>query len=238
MCRMAAFSMRQHANVSWIIEYVKHMALCGQKGPHSDGWGYVLIGDDRKIECKSLIPAYDDKDMLLTDDQKFNIGIVHARQASKGLPKTKMQLHPFYKDGKYFAHNGTISTANRKNVFSSDTYDFFEHVLPFNDFEELIRLVREYAKSEEFSGINFLLIDEAEDSLYVGCCYGSKEDEDYFTLYYSCEDDCFSVFSENPLGKALGNYEPMKNGEVFKVLAGKIVERRNLFDECTITQRE
>lgn len=235
VCRMAAFSVKGCEDISWVVEYVKQMAHFGKKGPHCDGWGYVLLNRNKKIEYKSILPAYEDQKSPKLNDEKFKMGIVHARLASNGLDKTRLQLHPFYKDGKYFAHNGTIVTASRQNPFNSDTYDFLEHVSSYASFDELVKSVREYGEVNEFSGMNFLMINELSDELYVGCYYApSQENEDYFTFYYGCDDERFFVFSERPVNDYSGipssQYNSMRNGEIFKVSSGKIVERRNIFD--------
>jgi len=235
MCRMAAFSLKKVEDISWVIEYVKQMARFGKKGPHCDGWGYVLLNTNKKVEYKSISPAYDDNKSPNLNDEKFEMGIVHARLASDGLDKTRLQLHPFYKDGKYFAHNGTIITANRQNPYDSDTYDFFKHVASFENFGHIVKLVREYGEENEFSGMNFLMIDDLTDELYVGCYYTPGQDrKDYFTLFYGCDDERFFVFSERPVNDyskiPSSEYRLMQNGEIFKVSSGKIVERGNVFD--------
>ncbi|MFN6991526.1 MAG: hypothetical protein ACK4MM_02260, partial [Fervidobacterium sp.] len=52
----------------------------------------------------------------------------------------------------------------------------------------------------------------------------SEKNENYYTLYYHHSNDSFFVFSEKVSPESF----PMKNGELFKVINGEIVERTNI----------
>lgn len=223
MCRMAGFSFDDNQNISEIFEFVKSMALNGMEAPHNDGWGCFCKNDVNHILYKSLRPIYEDSyNINKITEEKFKLGLIHARLASKGLPKTTLQLHPFYINGRYFAHNGTIKSAKRENIYNSDTYEYFENIVSFRDTIELAQKIRDYAQKNEYSGMNFLMIDEVEKSLYVCCLYNySERNREYFTLHYYNDENNFIVYSE----KFSSDYKPMENGELLKVVAGKIVDR-------------
>ncbi|MGQ9856464.1 MAG: class II glutamine amidotransferase [Fervidobacterium sp.] len=224
MCRMAAFSSNEYIEVGKIINSVSEMAKNGKNAPHDDGYGFVLFTKERKLEYKSVVPIFeDDFWKSVVEGFKASAGIVHARKASENLDKTKLQLHPFHISGKYLAHNGTVYDANIENDFRSDTYDFFLNIFSFDIFEALIDNVRKYIANHKYSSLNFLLYDEKEDSLYVGCIYSRSPD--YFTLYYDQNEAGFVVYSEN----VNGDLTPMENGEILKVSNGKITQKGRVF---------
>ncbi|MFN6991911.1 MAG: class II glutamine amidotransferase, partial [Fervidobacterium sp.] len=175
MCRMAGFSSRSKANLTYVIKVVQHMAEYGLEAPHNDGWGLIALSYSHKLLYQSITPIYKDPSILqLTDAIEYNeykIGIVHARLASEGLPKTTLQLHPFQINNRYFAHNGTIKTSLRKNIYNSDTFEYFEKIASFKSLNELAELVKSYAKKHTFTGMNFLMVDEIDKALYICCLY-------------------------------------------------------------------
>ncbi len=223
MCRMAGFSSSKGLEISKVINFTKRMASQGMESPHNDGWGIVAMNNDEKIILKSIKPIYEDEKVnFLSENQTYNLGIVHARLASSGLPKTTLQLHPFYINGKYFAHNGTIKSAKRENIYDSDTYEYFENIVSFKDTIDLAQKIKDYAQKNKYSGMNFLMIDEVEKALYVCCLYTySERNREYFTLHYYNDDNNFIVYSE----KFSSDYKPMENGELLKIVAGRIVDR-------------
>ncbi|ABS60038.1 MULTISPECIES: class II glutamine amidotransferase [Fervidobacterium] len=225
MCRMAGFSFDDNQNISEIFEFVKSMALNGMEAPHNDGWGCFCKNDVNHILYKSLRPIYEDSyNINKITEEKFKLGLIHARLASKGLPKTTLQLHPFYINGRYFAHNGTIKSARRENIYESDTYEYFENIVNFNSIGQLVQNILKYSKINEFSGMNFIMVDEKENALYVCCLYtDTSRNKEYFTLhyYYNKSDKKFIVYSE----KFSDEFQPMKNGEIIKVIDGIIVEK-------------
>ncbi|MFN3691376.1 MAG: class II glutamine amidotransferase [Fervidobacterium sp.] len=230
MCRMAGFSSKSGINLIHIIEPVKHMAKYGLEAPHNDGWGMIGLSETYKLQYQSINPIYEDLLILdlnnIISTAAYKLGIVHARLASEGLPKTTLQLHPFYINGKYFAHNGTIKSALKNNVYSSDTFEYFESISSFGSLGELSELIRFYSQKHTFSGMNFLMVDELDRALYVCCLYApSDKNEKYYTLYYKKSNGTFFVFSEKIIQESF----PMKNGELFKVIDGEIVEKTNIF---------
>ena len=226
MCRMAAFSTVSKVSVLNVFKHVSEMAINGKGSPHNDGYGIVILDDVRKYEYKSLTPIYEDVlGANLLKDIYGSCGIIHARKASDGIPVGVQQLHPFYIEGKYLAHNGTITDADKSNPFKSDTYDFFYNIFKFKTFNELLGNIKKYIDIHDFSGMNFFILDELDGSLYVGCIYNCNED--YFTLHYKLDQLGFFVYSEKVI-----NEEPMtsmRNGQVLKIKDGKIIEEGKVF---------
>ncbi|WP_448378976.1 class II glutamine amidotransferase [Fervidobacterium sp.] len=225
MCRMSAFSSSNDICVDEVFNKVSVMAEHGRGAPHDDGYGLIVLSEFEKIEYKSTKPIYEDNNFkMLCEKLRGEIGIIHARKASPGIPVGLHQLHPFYIEGRYLAHNGTIMDANKANLFQSDTYDFFLSIHDFKDFEGLLNNVRKYVEAHDFSGLNFLLLDELDKSLYVGCIYTG--DSKYFTLYYKADKAGFFVYSQEDVDDSLA---PMENGQIFKVRNGEIVEEGKVF---------
>lgn len=221
MCRMAGFSSKNDFGISQILDFTKRMARYGLESPHEDGWGIVALNRKEKIIYKSIVPIYEDPKIDLFGMGLYSLGIVHARLASSGIPKTGLQLHPFHIDGRYFAHNGTVKTARRLNIYDSDTYEYFEFISRFRNVYELAENIGKYAQNNKYSGLNFLMIDEVEMALYICCLYSDQNLSSYYTLHYHNDEENFVVFSE-PLDNS---YVPMKNGELLKVIDGKIIEQ-------------
>jgi len=222
---MAAFSSSNDICVAEVFNKVSVMAKHGRRAPHDDGYGLIILSEFEKFEYKSTKPIYEDIDFrMFCDKVQGEIGIIHARKASPGIPVGLQQLHPFYIEGRYLAHNGTISDANKTNLFQSDTYDFFLSIHDFKDFEDLLNNVKKYVEAHNFSGINFLLLDELDNSLYVGCIYNG--DSKYFTLYYKVDKTGFFVYSQEDVDDSL---VPMKNGQILKVRSGEIIEEGRVF---------
>lgn len=224
MCRMAAFSTKEVVDISSLFEIVSWMAKNGKKAEHSDGYGVLVFDEISKFEYKTTVPIYDDfRGRELVKQIHGKLGLIHARKASQGVPVGLQQLHPFHIRGRYLAHNGTITGADRSNAFQSDTYGFFSNVVDFEDFESLVNNVKRYISTHDFTGVNFLLVDEFEKALYVGCIY--KKDVDYFTLHYKIDALGFYVYSEQMEDSLL----EMENGEILKVVEGNIVEQGKVF---------
>ncbi|ODN29790.1 hypothetical protein A4H02_08790 [Fervidobacterium thailandense] len=220
---MAGFSLVNPGGIGWISEFVSRMAREGKGAPHGDGFGYVLVSDDAFVYAKFFTPIYESNEKPAGT---FKLGIVHARKASEGVPLGVRQVHPFYSGEKFFAHNGTVFSAARTNPYESDTFDYFASVKDFENFQGLVLKIRSFAQSNRYSGLNFLMLDTLENALYVCCLFNSERTDDYFVLHYKESSEGFFVFSE----KYDNSYQTMANGEVLKVLNGRIVERGNVFD--------
>ncbi len=221
MCRMAGFSFSKKTDISWIFKYVQRMAKEGMEAPHSHGYGYLLLDEKQTLNLfKDIRPIFD-VEPIRTEG---TLGLIHARLASPGVPVSRNQLHPFYLNGKYFVHNGTIKSAKMDNVYESDSYEYFTKISNFSSFAELVEKLKMFANFEDFTGANFLIVNEIEEALYVGCLFKTKKE--YYTLYYKENEDGLVVFSE----KYDDSFKSIKNGDVFKVKNGKIEEVSSIYE--------
>ncbi|QTA37487.1 hypothetical protein JYK00_07050 [Thermosipho ferrireducens] len=212
MCRMLGFSFKDKQNVNDLFKNLQDMAQFGIKSPHPHGAGIFAVNGNEILYHKWEKPIFDLKICL----PEFEIGIMHARKASPNFPITYLQLHPFIDEkGKAFCHNGTIYTANRQNIFKSDSFDYFVSIKDFETIKELIQNIQKFRAGHKYTGINFLMTFDKK--LFAYCDY--KEDPVYYTMWFSEK----GVVSSEKLNDF---FIPMKKGELIIFERGKIV-----FDE-------
>ena len=108
---------------------------------HADGWGMGWYTDDGPLIEKSPRRARDDGRFLrLAATPLADIGLVHLRWATPGLPVELNNSHPFRHDGYAMAHNGAIYPQDRldellpepwasKLTGTTDSERFFLHVV-------------------------------------------------------------------------------------------------------------
>lgn len=241
MCRMGAFYLNDRARGDehrYVFDHVRKMAKEGEGSPHADGWGCRLYkinrnGDNENaptdwyvVERHSVRPIYESDGLIVEDEVRFVAGIVHARQASTGMPIDIAYTHPFSCGDvrRSFAHNGTIYNANLER-FKTDTLYYCDYVFrnfpPGGDTALLAQVVAKFAARHRFSGLNFLMLDEFDRSLFVCCLFSPNyKSPTYFVMHYK-EGDCgFFVFSEPPDD----SYSPMDNGQILRVRDGRIID--------------
>lgn len=235
MCRMGGFSLRNPDRgeaVRYVFEQVQRMAKDGEGAPHPDGWGYRVYTLDRETDswvvCEGHFadPIYEDSLELTTDGEGFVAGVVHARHASEGMPVDAAFTHPLSccELERALAHNGTIYDVDLRR-FPTDTLYLCNYLCTNfprgGSATELAELVTTLASEHKFSGLNFILLDGWDRSMFV-CCLFSPEyrSPTYFVLHYKVGSTGFFVFSEPPDG----SFHPMGNGQILKVKEGRIVE--------------
>lgn len=97
----------------------------GEDLSHGDGWGYYMAWrgphSGGEILYRSPLPVFDDEDgflglemsLRMALESRWMVLIVHSRKASKGLPVTPLDVHPFHtltpRGGSLvLAHNGSV----------------------------------------------------------------------------------------------------------------------------------
>jgi glutamine amidotransferase len=214
---MIGFSFTEDNETLTLFNFLQKFAKNGLHSPHTDGWGCYLKDSENRIFCfKNTTPIYKDK------MENFNsmMGIFHARKASPGLSHGTLQLHPFIADDSIFAHNGTIEDASLNNPFSSDSFELFDYLKDFSDFEDFIKKIISFKNECSFTSINFLMIND--NSFYVLNLY--NEEKDYYTLWIK-KDEKGIVVSSEPIDSSS---KPLRNGDLLKIVSGKLVEEVNL----------
>jgi predicted glutamine amidotransferase len=108
---------------------------------HADGWGMGWFADDGPQIAKSLRRARDDDRFhQLAATPLADIGLVHLRWATPGLPIDLNNSHPFRHDRYTMAHNGAIFPQDRldellpepwasKLTGTTDSERYFLHVV-------------------------------------------------------------------------------------------------------------
>ncbi|SHH37298.1 class II glutamine amidotransferase [Thermosipho atlanticus] len=215
MCRMIGFSFEDDTSINELFKMLQDMAKNGIKSPHKHGFGIYAENKNKEILYhKFEEPIYE----LNVDFPKFKLGIMHARKASPNFPIGYLQIHPFFDEyGNAFCHNGTIYTTPRNNIFKSDSYDYFLKIRDFNSIEKLAKKLKDFINTNDFSGINFLLIKKHK--LYAFCYF--KSEPEYYTMWYSD-----NIVSSEALGT---HFKKVKKGELLIFENGKLS-----FKECII----
>ncbi|MBO8160795.1 MAG: hypothetical protein H0Z24_04090 [Thermosipho sp. (in: Bacteria)] len=212
MCRMIGFSFSDNKYIDDLYNMLKDMAKNGIKKPHPHGFGIYAKNAEGEILYHKFEETIYNTNLQLP---KLKIGIMHARKASPNSPISFLQLHPFIDEkGNVFCHNGTIFTADKNNLFKSDSYEYFQKIKNFKNNDELIWNLKNFVLNNKFTGANFLLIKE--DKLYAFCYYNSEPE--YYTMWYS-----ENVVSSESLGYG---FQKMNKGELL------------IFENGTLTFKE
>ncbi|HLX51018.1 MAG TPA: class II glutamine amidotransferase [Streptosporangiaceae bacterium] len=114
MCRVLGYCSRTDASVADLVGEPSLGAFTALSQWHADGWGMAAQdGGDLRV-TKSPLRAHKDPDYLRLARQPLgDIGLVHLRWATPGLPAEQRNSHPFARDGFALAHNGAIRPQDR-----------------------------------------------------------------------------------------------------------------------------
>lgn len=219
MCRMIGYSFKEKKvkNVDFLFEHLKTMSKNGLKSPHNHGWGIATkISKKEVFFHKSITPVFNENNYNF----KGYMGIMHSRKASDHLGKNIFQLHPYLIDDTFFCHNGTIRSIDPKNIFGTDSFEYFSYIYPLENIEDLKEKINNFSEKNEYSGINFLMMKD--DYLYALCKY--KENKEYFTLWYKEEEKGVIVTSE----KIDETFSPFENNQLFIIKNGEIIDKINI----------
>jgi predicted glutamine amidotransferase len=114
MCRLLAYCSRSSASVEDLIGddgLGEFTALCGI---HGDGWGMAWYEGASQVIRKSPLPADSEVEFdKLAREPLSDIGLVHLRWATPGLPVNERNCHPFRYGPYVLAHNGAIHPQDR-----------------------------------------------------------------------------------------------------------------------------
>jgi predicted glutamine amidotransferase len=154
---------------------------------HGDGWGIAWYDDEQMHVEKSPgraidEPAYD----KLTHCALGDVGLVHLRMATPGLPVEACNTHPFTRDGFALAHNGAIHPQDRlgellppewdrQRAGTTDSERYFLHVMSMlkrtgGDVVAAIAATIDHIDAGfTANSLNSILL--SPDKLYAICCY-------------------------------------------------------------------
>ena len=198
------------------------LSLSGQRGPHRDGLGYAFrepAGRWRLFRfgpgalTQGGIPGPTEAQALLL--------LAHARKASPEYQTLRgaLHAHPFFHDGIFLCHNGTVRDAHRLGEgLGTDSRRVLlwlaQRWRPRTP-ERLRECLAELlATVQDYSALNLLLSDG--ENLYALCAY--TRDPDYFTLWVH-EGPEYVVVASEPADAARTWY-PLENRELLCVSGG------------------
>jgi len=182
-----------------------------------DGWGIALKNKNGWKIRKGLKPIWEEYNYL-RKIPKSEIFIVHARSASFDKHRGKVEYNqPYTKNGICFVFNGLVHKVNMNKVipgrigaqkiFSLLT-DYLHDLSPEVALKKINNLI--LGSSERTEGLNVGL--SFNGNLYALCQYDN--DADYFTLYYSNEENK-KIICSVPLSGT--NFKKFKRGQVLSL---------------------
>jgi len=114
VCRLLGYCSRSQASLAELIGEEGLRDFTALSALHSDGWGMAWYGDGEPVIRKSLgradnEPEYDELAHKLLGE----LGLLHLRWATPGLPVKEVNTHPFRYGSWVLAHNGAIHPQSR-----------------------------------------------------------------------------------------------------------------------------
>ena len=114
MCRLLGYCCRRETPVAGLIGEEALREFTALSAFHSDGWGVGWYETDRphlrrSAQRAEVEPGY----RRLTHSPLSDIGLVHLRWATPGLPPSGHNTHPFRYGPYLLAHNGAIHPQSR-----------------------------------------------------------------------------------------------------------------------------
>lgn len=213
MCRLLGWAARTPVALADLLGEADLDAFTALSRKHGDGWG-ISWRDGRSVATHTSPDAacYSRDYARRAHQLASDLGIVHLRWATLGLPVQPSNTHPFSDDGVAFAHNGSVRPPSALDELLSDeqraamrgTTDserYFRAVLSAADElpleQALAQVVDRIARTKDFTSLNCLMM--TPDTLYAATRFnpGAEDDEgeDYFHLRYRVTDDTVVVAS-------------------------------------------
>jgi len=213
MCRLLGWAARTPVTLADLLGEADLDAFTALSRKHGDGWG-VAVRNGHRVEGYTSPDAacysreYEQRSHSLASD----LGVVHLRWATLGLPVQPTNTHPFTDEGVAFAHNGSVRPPSSLDELltdkqqaamrgTTDSERYFRAVLSAAGDAPLeyglAQVVDRIARTKDFTSLNCLLM--TPDTLYAACRFnpGAEDDEgeDYFHLRYRVTDEAVVVAS-------------------------------------------
>jgi predicted glutamine amidotransferase len=118
MCRLLAWAGREAVTVADALGERDFEAFTALSRQHADGWGMAWWPGHRddggpQVATSTLCAADDARYRAVTHGAAGDLGFVHLRWATPGLPVVDANTHPFAQGSWAFAHNGAIHPQDR-----------------------------------------------------------------------------------------------------------------------------
>jgi predicted glutamine amidotransferase len=243
MCRLLGYCTRDAAPLAGIMGEDGLREFTELSRFHGDGWGMAWYDRELHIEKSPLRavdePAYDE----LAHRGLGDLGLVHLRWATPGLPVEPRNTHPFRFGDIVMAHNGAIHPQDRlgellppdwerRRAGTTDSERYFLHVmsgLERHDGDMVAALADTAARIDRLLSANSLnAVFLTPDALYAICFYDPDRiphdalatrghtgpTERYFDVAYQESDDAVVVASS---GWCQDGWTPLPNRHVLVV---------------------
>jgi predicted glutamine amidotransferase len=225
MCRLLGYCTRTPASLAEIMGEGGLHEFTQLSTFHGDGWGMAWYEDREPEVRKSPLravdePAYDE----LAHRRLGDLGLVHLRWATPGLPVEPRNTHPFRRGDIVMAHNGAIHPQDRLGELlppawerrrggTTDSERYFLHVmsgLEAHDGDMIAALSDTAARIDQLFSANSLnAVFLTPDALYAVCFYDPERiphdalatrghvgpTDSYFDVAYRETDDAVVVAS-------------------------------------------
>lgn len=215
MCRLLGWATRRPLPLAELLGPADLDAFTELSCTHGDGWG-TARSTAAGVEVLTSPDAARESDAFAgwAAHTATDLGMVHLRWATLGLPVRPENIHPFTDGQVAFAHNGSISPPESLDALltpegraglagDTDSERYFLAVLGRIRAGEapaaaLAGTVRDITARCAFSSLNALLL--TPDRLVAVCLPGPRADQhahgpDYFALRHRAGDDAVVVAS-------------------------------------------
>jgi predicted glutamine amidotransferase len=177
---------------------------------HKDGWGGVVIGNQKEQVTKSKIPIYEDKASKIFDTADNDLyGLFHARLTAPNEPVLwPFHSHPYMIHGDdeslYIAHNGWVDkkvigekfNINYKNRNDTEVLALMIDKIQGNIKDRLLYAIDFVNENALLGSLNLLCVINGNDGKREICYYSkSKEESIYIKLFKYKNGNEFSVMS-------------------------------------------
>ena len=238
MCRLLGWATRTPTSLHRLLGHDDLTDFTELSGLHGDGWGLARRVDGGvEVRKRPNTARMSDDFALWSRGTRSDLGMVHLRRATLGLPVSVENTHPFSDGRLAFAHNGSIfpppaldallsPAALARKTGDTDSERYFLAVLSqleagATPAEALRRAVAGIVTTSSFTSLNCLLLTPEE--LYAVCFFApdgppSDEAPDYYDLRYRIADDGVVVTSS---GWGRG-WRELANGELLVVRRGTL----------------
>jgi len=187
MCRLLGYCARGSNSLDDLMGESGLRHFTGLSAFHGDGWGVAWYDDQQMCVEKSPLRAVDEPAYhKLARCALGDLGLVHLRMATPGLPVEAANTHPFARGGFAMAHNGAIHPQDRlgdllppgwdrQRTGVTDSERYFLHVmsgLEANGGDVLAALAGTVAHIDSLlvaNSLNAILV--GPEALYAICCY-------------------------------------------------------------------
>ena len=187
MCRLLGYCARDNASLAEIMGEPGLQAFTALSSFHGDGWGMAWY-DHRQLHVKKSPQRAADEPAFTEHAHRRlgELGLVHLRWATPGLPVEPRNTHPFRRGDVAMAHNGAIHPQDRLGELlppdwerqlggTTDSERYFLHVmsgLEAHDGDMIAALDDTAARVDRLFTANSLnAVFLTPDALYAVCFY-------------------------------------------------------------------